>query len=61
MKFYQIKPGDERSHVVTGLTVAQVKTLANALLIDIAADEAAGMPDGSKVELLEKLKKLIPE
>lgn len=61
MTFKKIKPTDEQEKRPVSLTVADLKRLFNALLLDVAGDGATGeAADAGKVALLERLENLIP-
>ena len=62
MKFKKIKPGDEKQTVFLSLNVAEIKTLFNALSLDMAGDVATGeATNQDKTALLQRLEKLLPE
>lgn len=62
MKFKKLKPGDEKQTVFASFNVAEIKTLFNALSLDMAGDVATGgTANQDKTALLQRLEKLIPE
>ena len=62
LKLHEIELGDHLKTVAISLNLAQLKTLVNALCIDVAGDEAADIkPDAGKLALLERLEKFLPE
>ena len=59
MKHYQINQGDGLRIVGGSFTLAEIKTMFNALALDIESDKAANIEGSGKERALAKLQKLI--